>query len=176
MRLALLFLTAATAFAACAVPLAPLPPAPQGLKAVAIARPDNATGQDLAVNEVGFLSAVLDDSKQTSVPQLLENDLRFELGDKGFAIVKAGPGAPVFRTEIRRWSPFAADYSHVTVDISASLVEPDGRIVWSVERTGWAVPTSGSGNEIDATIKASHKVASDLVADWQGPVAAAAPE
>ena len=161
-------LLALIALSACSVPLTPLPPPPTGLKAVAIEKPRNATGEDLKVNEDGFLASVLDDRKTSTVPELLQEDLRIELDKRDFRIVPPESGvAPVLRTDIRRWQPQSATWEQVTVDLSSSLVEPgSGRTLWSVDRNGWIVPTGGSHNEIHATEKAARKIAEDLIEGW----------
>lgn len=161
-------LLALTALAACSVPLAPLPAPPTGLKAVAIEKPRNATGEDLKVNEDGFLASVFDDRKTSTVPELLREDLRIELDKRDFRIVPPESGvAPVLRTDLRRWQPQSATWEQVTVDLSSSLVEPgSGRTLWSVERNGWIVPTGGSHNQIDATEKAARRIAEDLIEGW----------
>lgn len=145
-----------------------MPPPAVGLKAVAIDKPENATGGDLKVNEDGFLSGFFDDRKTTTVPELLEKDLGIELGKRDFRLVPPSSGvAPVLRTVIRRWQPQSSTWAQVTVDLSATLVEPaSGRTLWSVDRGGWIVPTEGAQNTIDASEKASHRIAEDLIEGW----------
>jgi hypothetical protein len=153
---------------ACAAPLTALPPPPTGLKAIAIATPQNKTGGDLTVNEDGFMAGLLDDRKTVTVPALLEDDLRVELNKRDFRIVKPDAGtAPVLRTDIRRWQPQSATWSQVTVDLSATVVENgSGRTLWTMDRSGWIVPTEGSNNAIDASTKAAHRIAEDLIEGW----------
>jgi hypothetical protein len=171
----LISLLALVLLASCSIPLTPKPPEmpapPTGLKAVAVAEPRNATGADLAVNESGFLAGFLDDRKTTSVPELLGEKLRVELGRRDFRLVPPDSGAaPVLRTDIRRWQPQSATWEQVTVDLGASLVEPGtGRVLWSVEQNGWIVPTEGAHNSIDASIKASHRIAETLTEGWTVP-------
>lgn len=145
-----------------------MPPPPTGLKSVAIAEPRNATGEDLKVNESGLLAGFLDDRKTTSVPELLQENLRVELGRRDFRLVPPDSGvAPVLRTDVRRWQPQSATWEQVTVDLTASLVEPGtGRVLWSVDQKGWIVPTEGAHNTIDASIKASRKIAETLTEGW----------
>lgn len=164
--------------AACSTQLAQapaLPPPPQGLRAVAVAAPTNATGHDLKVNDEGIFAAITDERKTTTVQQLLEDDLRRALNSRDFRVIAPDKGgAPVLRTDIRRWQPLSSTYEQVTVDISAKLVDPQtGATLWTMDRSSWIVPTGGSHNEIDATTKASAKVAEEIVAGWQ--VAAAPP-
>jgi hypothetical protein len=156
---------------ACAAPLTALPPPPSGLKAIGVATPRNATGGDLKVNEDGFMAAVFDDKKTVTVPGLLEEDLRVELSKRDFRLVSPDSGtAPVLRTDVRRWQPQSATWQQVTVDLSATVVENgSGRTLWSVDRNGWIVPTEGSSNAIDASTKASHRIAEDLTEGWMVP-------
>lgn len=161
------------ALAACGIPaLTPkapeMPPPPTGLKAVAVDMPRNATGENLKVNEDGFLAGFLDDRKTTSVPELLQEGLRVELSKRDFRLVPPSSGvAPVLRTDIRRWQPQSSTWEQVTVDLTASLVEPDsGRVLWSVDQRGWIIPTGGSQNSVDASEKASRKIAEDLTEGW----------
>ena len=168
----LLLVLAVVFLGACSIPLTPKPPAmpppPTGLKAVAVELPRNATGENLKVNEDGFLAGFFDDRKTTNVPELLQEHLRVELNKRDFRLVPPDSGvAPVLRTDIRRWQPQSATWELVTVDLTASLVEPgSGRVLWSVDQQGWIVPTEGSHNVIDATEKASRKIAEDLTEGW----------
>jgi hypothetical protein len=167
-RSSLLAVVLVAALSACAAPLTALPPPPTGLKAIAIATPQNTTGGDLTVNEDGFMAGLLDDRKTVTVPSLLEDDLRVELDKRDFRIVKPDAGtAPVLRTDIRRWQPQSATWSQVTVDLSASVVENgSGRTLWAMDRSSWIVPTEGSSNAIDASTKAAHRIAEDLIEGW----------
>lgn len=163
---------AAVLLAGCSIPLTPKPPEmpapPTGLKTVAVEMPRNASGEDLTVNETGFLAGFLDDRKTTTVPELLQEHLRVELNRKDFRLVPPDSGvAPVLRTDIRRWQPMSATWEQVTVDLSSSLVEPgSGRVLWSVDQRGWIVPTEGAHNSIDAATKASHRIAEVLTEGW----------
>jgi hypothetical protein len=163
-----LALAAAAALVGCAPALAPLPPAPSGVKRIAVDEPVNRTGGDLVVERPGLFGELIRE-KTSTVPELLGADLCAVLERQGFALAKTVlDDVPVLRTEIRRWEPYSADYSMVTVDLVASLVEPgSGRELWSAARTDWNVPTTYAHSRRDASAAAASAVAEALLAGWQ---------
>src|SRR6266850_777719 len=101
----------------------PLPHAPRGLDRITVQQPTNKTGDALVVDDLGLLGR-LTEAAPTDVPDILAADLRTALINRGVKVIKNPPRSPALRTEIRRWEPYTADYSVVTVDLVASLVEP----------------------------------------------------
>lgn len=145
----------------------PIPPAPSDVQQVVLAEPVNRTGGELVVVDPGLFERLMREERST-VPGLLAGDLRARLEQQGFRLGDRTSGdAPVLRTEIRRWEPFAADYSTVTVDIDAALVDTGGRELWSVTRTGWSVATPGAESRVQASALASVAIAEALVGSWE---------
>jgi hypothetical protein len=174
-RLSLLFFVAA--LVGCGPALQPLPPAPTGVQRIAVQEPANRTGDKLVVTDPGWIGQLLDEKHQT-VPGLLAADLRDVLAKQGFKVAAASkkdtPSMPALRTEIRRWEPYSADYSMVTVDVAASLVDESGRELWKAERTSWNVPTRDARSSREASMAASTAIAQALVEGWKPGNGAAA--
>lgn len=151
----------------CAPPAPPLPPAPTGLDRISVQEPVNRTGDDLVVEEPGWLGR-LTDTKGSTVPDVLAEDLRTMLTRRGFKVRDPSGSWPALRTEIRRWEPYSANYSLVTVDVLALLVEPDtGRELWRVERADWKVLTPDARSRREASLLASSAIAEALLETWQ---------
>jgi len=118
----LVSLIAIGVLAGCAPPVTPLPAAPAGLREVAVQQPVNRTNVALVVNDPGLIGKVVGESRST-VPDLLADDFRSELSQRGFRVARAGErDTPTLQVEIRRWAPYPADYSAVNVDLAATLV------------------------------------------------------
>lgn len=146
---------------------APPPPGPSGVQEIAVAQPTNRTGGALVVEEPGWPANVIGETRST-VPDLLAADLRAQLTDRGFRLATPrSTGAPTLQVEIRRWELYSADYSTVTVDLLATLLEPSGRPLWSLERTRWSVPTRDARSSIDASNMAAEEIATTLIDGWQ---------
>jgi hypothetical protein len=176
MRLPRLAIVVVLVLAGCMSPPPPLPPAPSGIQRISVQEPQNRTGLALTVDDPGWLGRLVD-QRRSNVPGVLATELRAELSRRGFKVVDPGGPAPALRTEIRRWEPYSADYSMVTVDVAASLVDPDsGRAIWSAERSGWRVPTRDARSSREASLAASTAIAEALVEDWQPAVPAPTPE
>ena len=153
----------------------PVAPGPRGIERIAVQLPVNRTGRPLVVDEPGVLGRVLDE-KASNVPDVLGENLRAELVNRGFQIVTDGSRtSPALRTEIRRWEPYSADYSMVTVDVVATVVDPtNGRELWSTQRSGWNVATRDARSSAEASVAASAAIAHSLLEGWQ-PGGASAP-
>jgi hypothetical protein len=157
----------ASALAACGSPLAPLPPPPTGLGRIAVEEPANKTGDKLEMDDRGALALVLG-PKTSTVSEILAADLRKVLAKQRFDVVAARGATPTLRIELGRWEAYAADYSMVTVDLKAQVVEPDTRKeLWSASRTGWIVRTPDAGSRPEAYVAASRAVAEELLEGWQ---------
>jgi hypothetical protein len=165
-RLAFAALIAATP--GCAPSVVPLPPAPHGVPELSVPSAANQTGATLVVDDPGMIGRYFGENT-TTVPDVLASDLRKLLIDRGFRVVPATDDlAPALRTEIRRWEPYTADYSQVTVSLSASLVDPEsGRALWSAQRTDWRVQTPDARNAPEASAAASRAIARALIEGWQ---------
>ncbi len=167
MRRTLPLLLLVSVLGACR-PQPPIAPAgPSGVENVVVAPPANKTGGDLTVAMPGFVEKLLDRKKET-VPQVLGASLRKQLERQSFNVVPSTTSqAPTLRTEIKRWEMYSADYSMVTVDLSAALVAPDGRELWAFAKDNWRVLTPGVGSAADSTRAAADIVAEQLLATWQ---------
>jgi hypothetical protein len=166
-----LVVVAAVLLVGCALPRPVVEPGPSGLRRVVVETPVNETGSDLVVAGPDPFARLIGEQPST-VPDVLGDELRTQLERRGFRLAEGTAGdAPVLRTQIRRWEPYAADYSMVTVDIDAALVEPgSGRTLWRATRTGWNVRTYDARSRADASMIASAAAAEALLAGWQ-PVA-----
>jgi hypothetical protein len=154
------------ALAGCTPPKPSQTP-PKGVDKLLVAPPENKTGQTLIIDEPGAIGRVLQ-LKRVTVPNVLASELRRQLEIQGFAIVPSkSTGFPTLKTEIRRWELYPADYSQVTVDITATLVDGDGREIWRMDRKDWRVPTSQSENATDSSRDASATIAEHLVLAWR---------
>ena len=148
-----------------------LPPPPGGVKRIAVAHPANHTGGDLIVDGPGLMQRVLREEIAT-VPDVLAEDLRTVLTQQGFRVTQPEDDVPVLRTELHRWQYYAADYETVTVDVVATLVEPDsGRELWKASRSDWVVGTASANSRREASRAASAAIAEALLEGWE-PAAA----
>jgi hypothetical protein len=152
----------------CTPAPAPFPPGPVGVQDIAIQPPSNQTGRDLIVDQPGLLGSYLGEKRET-VPEVLAGDVRSLLRDRGFRVLTGNAeGVPTLRTEIRRWDPYSADYSRVTVSLLAMLIDPtSGRTLWTVARSDWNVETPAARNGQEASGIAARDVARALVEGWQ---------
>ena len=162
------FVLVAAVLVGCALPAPQLAPAPSGLSRVVIEQPVNRTGGDLVVEGPDLFGSLIGERPST-VSDVLADDLRTRVAYQGFLVGKsADDDVPVLRTEIHRWEPYTADYSMVTVDVTAALVEPgSGRTLWTATRTNWNVPTSDARSRGEAFRIASATTAETLLAGWQ---------
>jgi len=158
---------ALAALAACVQPPSPLPPPPDGIGRIAVAEPVNRTGKKLDMDEHGAFALVLG-PKHSTVPEVLAADLRRELAKRRFDVVAPHGTTPTLRVELTRWEPHATDWSAVTVDLRATVVEAGmARPLWTATRTGWVVPTPDADSRPEAWVAASRTVAERLVEGWR---------
>lgn len=144
------------------------PPPPGGILMIDVAKTVDATGGKLPTQPKGpsFEPGTV---KEPTVTESLATQLRTELIEHGFeVVVRPTPGVPELRTEIRRWEPYQVDYSMVTVDVTATLVDgKTGATIWTDTRRDWNVATPGQPTPFDAALEATRKVAKDLVHGWK---------
>lgn len=153
------------AVAACTAPKPSQAP-PAGVDKLVVAPPENTTGDALVVDEPGAIGRALQ-MKRVTVPNVLASELRRRLEIQGFAVMPSkSTGFPTLKTEIRRWEPYPADYSQVTVDITAILVDGSGREIWRMDRERWRVPTPDTESAIDSSREASASVAEQILLAW----------
>ena len=151
---------------ACARTIASPPPA--NLRAVAVVPVDNRTGSDLFA-DAPPLSGLFPDTGQArrvTAPDLLEDALRLDLAERGFVVsfgdVAPSRGAirtvadaarwaasarldvPVLYVQLRTWDATAPSHVlYVDVALDATLVAPDGRVLWTSRVP--ATPVDGGG-------------------------------
>ncbi len=83
-----------------------------------------------------------------------------------------GTGVPTLQIELRRWEPYSVDYSSVTVDLVASLVD-SGSTLWTADRSNWTVATDDADSSIESAEIGAKEVAKALLDGWE-PAGAAA--
>jgi hypothetical protein len=159
---------ALVSIAGCAMTPAPIPPGPRGVQDIAVQPPSNQTGRELIVNQPGLLGAYFDE-KRSTVPDVLASDLQSLLRDRGFRVLAANAdGVPTLRTQIRRWDPYSADYSRITVSVLATLTDPtSGRTLWTLDRANWDLLTPDARNGQEASGIAARDIARALIEGWQ---------
>jgi hypothetical protein len=159
---------AAAVLGACTQPpKAPTPDGPVGVMRITVATPKNDTGQDLVVDDRGLFAGLLEE-KRSTVPEILKKDLQEVLTLRGFKVL-TGPGAGIaeMKINLNKWEPYVADYSTVSVDLVATLVDANGRDLWTVTRTNWQVPVDEPRTALNASLSASLYVARSLIENWQ---------
>jgi hypothetical protein len=164
----LLPVAAVLPLAGCATSPPPLPPPPSGVQEIAVQLPANRTGAALVVDDPGFIGRYFGE-KRSTVPDVLAGDLRSLLRDRGFRVLAGGAeDVLTLRTEIRRWDPYSADYSQITVSLLATLVDPaSGRSLWTADRTDWKVQTPDARSGPEASGMAARDIARSLIEGWQ---------
>ena len=150
------------AMAACGVAEPPGAP-PTGVSVLSVMTVENKTGSELGITGDTFIGKWIGRERR-SVPDTLGRELESALRDRGFAL---GGGGPRLRIVLRRFEPDLPQLSYVTVALSATLVEPDGTVRWSVDRPTWLIPTDGAQTLATAYDTAARGVARKLVGDWQ---------
>jgi hypothetical protein len=152
------------AFAAACTGPRPLPPPPTGVASLAVAPVENKTGSALAIAGDTYVGRLIGRQKRT-VPDTLARELEATLRDRGFAV--GGGGVPSLRVVLRRFEPDQPQLAYVSVALTASLVDADGSVRWSGERSNWLVSTAGAVSLEDAYDAAARTVARGVVDGWQ---------
>ena len=150
--------------AACTGGTPPLPPPPAGVASLAVAPVKNETGSALAIAGDTYVGRWIGRQKR-AVPDEIVRNLEAELRDRGFAV--GGAGVPNLKIVLKRFDPDQPALAYVSVALTASLVDTDGTVRWSGERTNWLVSTAGAVSLEDAYETASRSVARGVVDGWQ---------
>jgi hypothetical protein len=153
----------AAVLAACTATHPVLPP-PTGVVSVAIAPVENKTGSTLAIAGDTYVGRLIGRQRR-SVPDALARELETALRDRGFAV--GGADGPRLRIVLQRFEPDQPQLAYVSVALTASLVDPDGTVRWSGERSKWLVSTAGAVSLEDAYDAAARTVARGVVDGWQ---------
>jgi hypothetical protein len=149
--------------AACGAPRPAAPP-PSGVAAVTVAPVENRTGSALVISGDTYVERWIGRQRRT-VAEVMTHELAKALAAQGFAV--GGAGAPSLRVVLRRFEPDQPQLSHVSVALSATLVDADGTVRWSEERDHWLIATPESPKLASAYESAARTVARRLVSDWQ---------
>lgn len=144
--------------------LHPLPPPPANVAMLAVAPVENKTGDGLAIAGDTFIGKMIGRQKRT-VPDEIARELEARLRELGFGV--GGSGVPRLKIVLQRFAADLPQLGYVDVTLTASLVDVDGSVRWSGERTGWIVPTLGAVSLEDAYETAARTVARQLVDGWQ---------
>ena len=171
-RRTLPMLAIAIALAGCA-PLAPLAPPPTRVTTLSIAQVENTTGDALVVSGEWYVERMLGRRKRT-VADVAGEKLLSALLDRGFDVVQGG-NVPQLRVTLRRFDPDLPQLAFVSMSVAASLVAPEGTVLWSVDRTRWLVSTDGSPSLNAAYDTAAREMAEGLLRDWTPNQAAVTP-
>ena len=157
-------LLALAVLAGC-TPRAPLPPPPRDLVTLAVATVENQTGSDLVVSGDDIVARWLDRPKRT-VSDVLREDLRRALDERGFTVADGG-AVPALRVVLRRFEPDLPQLTWVDVALGAKLVDPDGTVRWEDDRSRWLVSVRGAPSLAAAYESAARDVARALVGGWR---------
>ncbi len=131
---------------------------------LAVAPVENRTGDALAIAGDTYLGRMLGRQKRT-VPDEIASDLEARLRELGFGV--GGAGVPRLRVVLQRFEPDLPALAYVEVSLTASLVDADGAVRWSRDRSKWLVSTTGAVSLENAYEAAAREVARGLVDGWQ---------
>src|SRR5262249_46214362 len=135
-RLAVLALVSA-----CAA-RAPLPEPPTGVTTVAVAPVENKTGNALVVAGDSYVAKWIGIKRRT-VPDILHDELRAALRERGFTVADAG-WVPKLRVTIMRFEPDLPLLAQVDAGVVATLTAPDSTEKWRLDQPHRLISTAGS--------------------------------
>lgn len=178
--------------AACAGHRPPPPPAP--LAAVVLLPIADPPDRSAVQGVFAFYSWIA--ATRAAVPDQLDAALRQTLAARGIAVaaprgesaipaatlraateavIASGLDAPALFVALDKWEAENTDFpAFVNVALSASLIAPDGRLLWTTRRDARPVATRGASGLAAAYARAAGEVATWLVGSWQ-PASAAPP-
>ena len=146
-------------------PRPPLPAPPTDVSTLAVAAVDNQTGSELAISGTTIIARWIG-RKLKTVPDVVRDQARETLRDKGFAVADGG-AVPTLKITLRRFDPDLPQLAYVAVAVSATLADPDGTVRWTLDRPQWVVSTQGAPSMDAAYAQAAQSVGRTLVEDWQ---------
>ncbi len=146
-----------------------MPAAPEHVRLIAVAPPQNRTGSELVVAGDWYLERLLGSKRATALDVLGAETARI-LDEHGFTVVTPEtPGAAVLQITLRRFDAEPPGLEYVVADVDATLTGA-GRPTWTVSRRGWMVPTRGAPSVAESWTMAARAVAAELVGAWRpGP-------
>jgi hypothetical protein len=177
---------------ACA-PLATTP-SPRGLSAILVLPVDNRTGNPLYADAPPLLLGVLRDTPEpprVTAADILTDELRRELSRRGFRVLVpeasagmpavppvrsveqaeqwasgAGVETPVLYVSLSRWDATAMSHVlYVDVALDATLVQPDGRVLWTSRLPARPIDGGGASSVSLAYPAVARRVAELVIAD-----------
>jgi hypothetical protein len=154
----------AATLAACGAPAPPTPP-PTGVTALVVAQVENKTGSALVVSGDNIVAKYIGRKKRT-VPDVLREQMRDALRERGFSIADGG-GVPTLAITLSRFEPDLPALAYVEVALVATLKDPDGTVRWTDERSHWLVSTRGAPSLESAYEDAARRAADALVETWR---------
>lgn len=131
---------------------------------LAVAPVENKTGDALAIAGDTYLGRLIGRQKRT-VPDEIARDLEDRLRELGFGV--GGAGVPRLRVVLQRFEADLPALAYVDVSLTASLVDAEGTVRWSGDRSKWLVSTNGAVSLENAYEVAAHAVARGLVDGWK---------
>lgn len=166
-------------------------PAPRDARSIVVLPVDNRTGSALYADAPPLVGLLRDEPARArlTAPDILTAELRKELATRGFTVLvredsagsvaeaarhltAAGIDAPALLVRLWTWDPIAPSHVlYVDVRLDATLVAPDGRVLW--QATFPARPVDGGG--ASSVTLAYPEVARRVVAATLGDLAPAAP-
>jgi hypothetical protein len=166
------------------------PPLAKPVHAVAVFPPNNRTGDELLVEGGSLLERYAFHTEPVTVDDVLAAEARRQLERRGVSVVapefvdaavadyrprtaetaarqaaRNHIDAAVLYIEIRRWEPDAPfEPNSIIVSLAATLIDPDGEILWSVERPSRPFATPGAVNCGAADVIAAAASIEDVLA------------
>jgi len=169
-------------------------PAPRGVGAILVLPVDNRTGSPLYADAPPLLLGVLGEASETrrvSAGDVLTDELHSELSRRGFRVLvpesatgsdpalairsaeqaadwasKAGVEAPVLYVSLSRWDPTAMSHVlYVDVELDATMVSPDGRVLWRSRVPARPIDGGGASSVSLAYPAVARRVAELVLAD-----------
>ena len=195
-RLMLGWLSLVVACGCAQPPTVALPPA--GVRAVAVFPPNNRTGDLLLIAGASFYEKYVAPTDRVTVPDVLGSEARLQLARRGFAVISPevvdgminsrAPAsaqdaaavaahnkldAAVLYIEVRRWEVDVPVHpTFVIASVALTLIDPDGRVLWTLDHPSRPVATPGVINLGDAYTIAAQRLMEEMLSAF-GPEHAA---
>jgi hypothetical protein len=168
-------------------PAVTLPPA--AVRTVAVFPPNNRTGDLLLIAGASFYEKYVVPTDRVTVPDVLASEARRQLARRGFtvvppALVSAATGdhapasaqdaaavaarnkldAAVLYIEIRRWEVDVPVHpAFVIASVAVTLIDSDGRVLWTLDHPSRPVATPGVINLGDAYTIAAQRLMQEML-------------
>jgi hypothetical protein len=156
---------------------------------VAVFPPNNRTGDLLLIAGASFYEKYVARTDRVTVPDVLASEARRQLARRGFTVVPpalldamTGDHAPaaaqdaaagaarnkldaaVLYIEIRRWEVDVPVHpTFVIASVAVTLIDPDGRVLWTLDHPSRPVATPGVVNLGDAYTIAAQRLMEEML-------------